>query len=270
MSFSISINKIFDDANRCGCGRLYRIWTSRTEDCSVKKVKKIQGLFEEMVVCLCDRKYGISLIRSVTTQADKNEKFWCFIGVNGLWDTKTSYSILTHSISMASSSSSSIMASPGANASSYDVFLSFRGEDTRHNFTDHLYERLRTAGILTFRDEEEIERGEKVKPEIENAIKGSRASIVVLSENYATSTWCLDELYLILQQRREGDHFVLPVFYKVDPSDVGKQHKTFAIEVKASSRWTDQNVNLWKEALTEVAGLAGEVLSRYASLSLSL
>ncbi|CAH1449260.1 unnamed protein product [Lactuca virosa] len=160
---------------------------------------------------------------------------------------------------MASSSSSSIM----ADASKFDVFLSFRGEDTRYNFTDHLYKRLMTAGIFTFRDEEDIKRGEEVKPEIEKAIKESKASIVVLSQNYATSTWCLDELVLILQKRKEGNHFVLPVFYHVDPSNVGKQNKTFALQVKESSlRWTDQNVKLWKEALMEVAGLAGEVLSR--------
>ncbi|KAI9215660.1 hypothetical protein POPTR_T002968v4 [Populus trichocarpa] len=32
----------------------------------------------------------------------------------------------------------------------YDVFLSFRGEDTRKTFTDHLYTALVQAGIHTF------------------------------------------------------------------------------------------------------------------------
>ncbi|XP_023760973.1 disease resistance protein RPS4 isoform X1 [Lactuca sativa] len=149
------------------------------------------------------------------------------------------------------------MASHGSN----NVFLSFSGEDTRHSFTDHLYYALRRAGISTFRDEEEIERGEKLMPEIKRIIKESRASVVVFSENYATSTWCLDELVLILEQRTECNHFVLPVFYHVDPSDLRKHTKTFAIEVKASSRWTDHNVNLWKKALKETADLAGMVLS---------
>ena len=44
----------------------------------------------------------------------------------------------------------------------YDVFLSFRGEDNRKNFTDHLYTALVKAGILTFRDHNEIPRGEEI------------------------------------------------------------------------------------------------------------
>ncbi|KAI3827468.1 hypothetical protein L1987_01544 [Smallanthus sonchifolius] len=151
--------------------------------------------------------------------------------------------------------------SPGALATRYDVFLSFRGEDTRHSFTDHLYDALVRAGIRAFRDNEEIDRGQELKLEIASAIKASEASIVVLSENFATSTWCLEELCLILQQRREHSHFVLPVFYKVDPSDVRKQNNTFSIQVKASSRWTDDNVNRWKAALKQIASLTGEVVS---------
>ncbi|KAI3701535.1 hypothetical protein L6452_26696 [Arctium lappa] len=175
----------------------------------------------------------------------------------------SSASRLTSSLGDNSTSydQSAIMASPGTDAICYDVFLSFRGEDTRDSFTDHLYDALGRAGFLTFRDNDEIDRGRELKPEIERAIKASKASIVVLSEHYATSTWCLEELWLILEQRREFNHFVLPVFYHIDPSDVRKQDKTFKIEVKTSSKWTSDNVNQWKKALTKVADLTGFVLS---------
>ncbi|KAJ0886375.1 putative TIR domain-containing protein [Helianthus annuus] len=160
----------------------------------------------------------------------------------------------------------------------YDVFLSFRGEDTRHTFTDHLYEALLGAGLRTFRDNDAIDRGQELKPEIETAIINSRASIVVLSENYANSRWCLDELCLILEQRREINHFVIPVFYHVDPADVRKQRGSFAIRrsrcfssclacscmnTKEGSKWTEDNVRRWKAALTEFANLTGMVLSGY-------
>ena len=69
----------------------------------------------------------------------------------------------------------------------YDVFLSFRGEDTRKNFTDHLYTALIQAGIHTFRDDNELPRGEEISPQLVKAIEGSRISIVVFSKHYASS-----------------------------------------------------------------------------------
>ncbi|KAM7469358.1 hypothetical protein LguiA_007541 [Lonicera macranthoides] len=105
----------------------------------------------------------------------------------------------------------------------YDVFLSFRGEDTRKTFIDHLYTALVQQGFRTFRDDDETEKGEYLKSELEKAIHQSKISIVVMSKDYASSTWCLDELVMILKRRRTSRHIVLPVFYDVDPSQVRKQ-----------------------------------------------
>ncbi|MFS7917422.1 putative TIR domain, P-loop containing nucleoside triphosphate hydrolase [Helianthus anomalus] len=161
---------------------------------------------------------------------------------------------------MASTSSSSSTSAPTTHYE-YDVFLSFRGEDTRHSFTDHLYKALHQAGIRTFRDDDEIREGRQLKPEIERSITTSRASIIVISNNFANSRWCLDELSLILQQKRNAGHFVFPVFYGVHPSDVRNQRGSFTIEAKEGSKWTEDNVIRWKEALTEVADLKGMVVS---------
>ncbi|KAJ0799967.1 putative TIR domain, P-loop containing nucleoside triphosphate hydrolase [Helianthus annuus] len=161
---------------------------------------------------------------------------------------------------MASTSSSS--SAPTTSSYEYDVFLSFRGEDTRHSFTDHLHKALHQAGIRTFRDDDEIREGQQLKPEIERSITTSRASIIVISNNFANSRWCLDELSFILQQKRNARHLVFPVFYGgVDPSDVRNQRGSFAIEAKEGSKWTEDNVIRWKEALTEVADLKGMVVS---------
>ncbi|KAL6317014.1 hypothetical protein AAG906_026738 [Vitis piasezkii] len=80
----------------------------------------------------------------------------------------------------------------------WDVFLSFRGEDTRLNFTDHLYSALTRRGIHTFRDDEGLERGGEIQPSLLKAIEDSMISVVVFSENYAHSKWCLDELDKIM------------------------------------------------------------------------
>ncbi|KAM7465625.1 hypothetical protein LguiB_013187 [Lonicera macranthoides] len=103
----------------------------------------------------------------------------------------------------------------------YQVFLSFRGEDTRKTFTDHLYTALIQAGIRTFRDDDEIERGKKLELELRKAIQHSRIAIIVFSKNYASSKWCLDEVVMILEWSRStsSGQEVLPIFYDVDPSD---------------------------------------------------
>lgn len=161
--------------------------------------------------------------------------------------------LLSDFISMASTSSAQTHYE-------YDLFLSFRG-DTRNNFTDHLYKALTEAGIRTFRDDDEIGEGQELKPEIDRSITESRASLIVISEKFATSRWCLDELWLILEQKRKAGHLVFPVFYGVDPSDVRNQRGSFTIEAKEGSKWTEDNVMRWKAALTEVADLKGMVVS---------
>ena len=112
----------------------------------------------------------------------------------------------------------------------YDVFLSFRGDDTHMDFTSHLNGFLKLKGIHTFIDDE-LQRGEEISTKLLEAIKSSRSSIIILSENYASSTWCLDELVEILECKKSGQ-MVLPVFYKVDPSEVrnkkGKIWRSFS------------------------------------------
>nr|XP_043611775.1 disease resistance protein RUN1-like [Erigeron canadensis] len=152
----------------------------------------------------------------------------------------------------------------------YDVFLSFRGADTRLRFTAHLYDALIDANVDTFLDDEDINTGEDLKPELEDAIRSSRASVIVLSENYATSTWCLDELALILDQRLTSDHIVIPIFYHVEPTDVRKQQNSFKTamaehrqkmeaETNAEKRvnWGEK-IDRWCKALTDVANLKGK------------
>jgi 3-dehydroquinate dehydratase len=107
------------------------------------------------------------------------------------------------------------------------VFLSFRGKDTRYGFTDHLYNALIQKGIFTFRDDEELETGKPISQELLKAIEESRFAIVILSENYASSTWCLDELAEIVRCMKENEMIVVPVFYHVNPSNVRHQRGTF-------------------------------------------
>ncbi|CAK7346634.1 unnamed protein product [Dovyalis caffra] len=148
----------------------------------------------------------------------------------------------------------------------YDVFLSFRGADTRKGFTDHLYSALVRDGIHTFRDANEINSGEEIGTECLQAIEESRFSVVILSKRYASSTWCLEELVHILKCRNEGAHVVWPVFYDIDPSDVeelkGSFEEAFA-EHEKSFKDDMHKVEKWKDALREVAYLKGLDLQKH-------
>ncbi|WVZ02089.1 hypothetical protein V8G54_022895 [Vigna mungo] len=70
----------------------------------------------------------------------------------------------------------------------YDVVLSFRGEDTRHTFTCHLYHALCQKGIITFMDDGELKLGDQIGSTLLRAIEESSISIAVLSENYSDSS----------------------------------------------------------------------------------
>ncbi|XP_061997384.1 putative disease resistance RPP13-like protein 1 isoform X1 [Rosa rugosa] len=140
----------------------------------------------------------------------------------------------------------------------YDVFLSFRGEDTRKNFTDHLHKTLLDARFRTFLDDDKLPRGENIKEELEKAIRESRSSVIVFSEDYASSKWCLDELVIILERRRTFNHFVLPVFYHVDPSHLRKQTGNVAEAfIEHQKTQSSEKLNGWRAALKQVADLAG-------------
>jgi len=136
----------------------------------------------------------------------------------------------------------------------YDVFLNFRGEDTRMNFTSHLHEALKQKNVETYIDYR-LEKGDGISPALIKAIEDSRVSIVILSENYASPKWCLEELSKILECHKNHGQIVIPVFYNIDPSHVRKQAGCY--EQTFATHQEELRYNKWRAALTELANLAG-------------
>ncbi|KAK9930154.1 hypothetical protein M0R45_027206 [Rubus argutus] len=157
---------------------------------------------------------------------------------------------------MAFSSSSSSSKS----TRKYDVFLSFRGDDTRNTFTDHLHTTLTGAGVRTFRDTEDLKKGLFMSASLRAAIQGSRICVIVFSENYAHSIWCLAELVEIMECRDKKGQMVLPIFYHVDPSHVRRQTDTFAAAFQkheAGGAASRDRISMWRSALQKAANLSG-------------
>ncbi|CAK8566866.1 unnamed protein product [Lathyrus sativus] len=165
-----------------------------------------------------------------------------------------------------SPSSSSTMLFP----KKHDVFLSFRGEDTRNNITSHLYEALNQKKVETYIDYM-LEKGEGIGPSLITAIQESHVSVVIFSENYASSKWCLDEIVKIMECKKDRGQIVIPVFYKIDPSHVRNQRGTYEKWFKEHelnlTRNNNQRLLNWRSALTEAANLSGWDFQTYRSES---
>ncbi|GJT57271.1 Toll/interleukin-1 receptor domain-containing protein [Tanacetum coccineum] len=142
----------------------------------------------------------------------------------------------------------------------YDVFLSFRGEDTRHNFVSHLYKALVQNGIQTYKDDEKIEKGETIDTQLIDSIEDSRFYVIVFSKNYASSSWCLDELVKIMECRKASEQTAYPVFYDVEPTEIRKQ--SGAVEKAFKKHENKEAAGKWMKALNEAGNLAGWELKK--------
>ncbi|CAN1287675.1 Disease resistance protein L6 [Linum perenne] len=155
--------------------------------------------------------------------------------------------------------SSSSSTNPALPAGEYEVFLSFRGPDVRTSFADCLYSCLVRSRIRTFRDEEELRKGEQIAPSLVQAIIESKIHIPIFSQDYASSKWCLQELAKMVECWKQGKgHVILPIFYFMNPRDVRHQDGPYkqAFELHAQKHDAD-TVKEWREALQEVGKMKG-------------
>lgn len=141
----------------------------------------------------------------------------------------------------------------------HEVFLSFRGEDTRYTFTGHLHASLTRLQVNTYIDYN-LQRGEEISSSLLRAIEEAKLSVVVFSKNYGNSKWCLDELLKILECKNMRGQIVLPIFYDIDPSHVRNQTGTYAEAFAKHEKHLQgqmDKVQKWRVALREAANLSG-------------
>ncbi|PKI39293.1 hypothetical protein CRG98_040349 [Punica granatum] len=130
----------------------------------------------------------------------------------------------THGPAEAMSESDRESLPPGCE---YEVFLSFRGPDTRESFADCLYNSL------------------------------SKISIPIFSKRYASSKWCLRELSLIAERYRENKQIVMPIFFDVTPDQVKNQTGNYDAALRQHAGKYPQCVGEWRSALSELGRLKG-------------
>ncbi|KAF7849921.1 hypothetical protein BT93_L0127 [Corymbia citriodora subsp. variegata] len=113
----------------------------------------------------------------------------------------------------------------------HEVFLSFRGPDTRLTIADSLYEAIKRAAIHVFKDDEELRVGKEI------GVKLSRDN---------------------------DEKIILPIFYDVDADDVKLKTKLYRTALqKHESDYGKDITKQWEEALREVARIKGWNLKDY-------
>ncbi|XP_039157494.1 TMV resistance protein N-like isoform X2 [Eucalyptus grandis] len=152
--------------------------------------------------------------------------------------------------------------------SEYQVFLSFRGPDTRDGFTDCLYHGLTDAGICVFRDDEELPIGERIDGALPRAIDNSRIYIPIFSQTYALSQWCLRELAQIVENasKSNGHKEILPIFFDVEPNDVKLKtplYRDAILNLEREKKLSTEQVDCWREALKKVDAIKGWEAKKY-------
>ncbi|KAK9062832.1 hypothetical protein SSX86_020022 [Deinandra increscens subsp. villosa] len=147
----------------------------------------------------------------------------------------------------------------------YDVFISFRGEDTRKTFVDHLFNALKQQGISAYKDDTDLQRGESIGQSLLKAIEESHIALIIFSKNYANSSWCLDELAYIMKCRDDRSQIVIPIFYNIDPSDVRKQKGEFGQGFSIHKQENIGKVEPWRKALVDASNIAGWELNNIAN-----
>ncbi|XP_039156354.1 disease resistance protein RPV1-like [Eucalyptus grandis] len=150
----------------------------------------------------------------------------------------------------------------------YEVFLSFRGEDTRTSFTDFLYTSMIDAGIRVYKDDKELRKGENFGPKLLQAINQSKISIPIFSKGYASSVWCLKELVQMVECQKTRGQKIMPIFYDVAPSEVRHQIRGYGeafLTHENKERYDEETLRKWKAALTTVGELDGWDLQKMAN-----
>ncbi|EFH41559.1 predicted protein [Arabidopsis lyrata subsp. lyrata] len=133
------------------------------------------------------------------------------------------------------------------------VFINFRGKELRKGFISFLVPALKDNNINVFIDDQE-ERG-KYLTSLFDRMGESKIALVIFSEDYTESKWCLDELVQIKECMDQNKLRVIPIFYKLDPAVVKRLQGKFGDQFRDLEyryKHKPERPQKWKEAVISV------------------
>ncbi|XP_019084318.1 PREDICTED: vesicle-associated protein 1-4-like [Camelina sativa] len=157
----------------------------------------------------------------------------------------------------------------------HQVFVSFRGSDVRHNFFSFLKDALIKNGINVVTDED-VPRGKPIDENLLKLIRNSRIAVVIFSENYPESTWCLDELVEIEKQMDLKKLDSCPIFFEIETCHV-KLHEAkssfdynlLRLEHRERKKARQINKKAWEDAEERFDGWRRALVSVASRLGLT-
>ncbi|CAN1147740.1 Disease resistance protein RLM3 [Linum perenne] len=155
---------------------------------------------------------------------------------------------------MASSSSSSAASSSSVSLQYtpywvHAAFLCFREEED-DDFVNFIFNKVLPDNNIT--NYKKTEKTQSID-DLLSILQGCALSIVIFSENFADSTKCLDEVAAIAQSKAQIGNWVLPIFYKMDRSDVTEESGSYATMIDTNPTASGHDKKRWMAALEVVA-----------------
>jgi len=95
---------------------------------------------------------------------------------------------------------------------------------------------------------DKLERGEEIWPSLVAAIERSTILLIIFSPDYASSRWCLEEVLKIVECKDRYERIVIPVFYKVAPTEVRHQSGSYKNAFVNHGLNYRRQVQMWKYA----------------------
>ncbi|XP_027083675.1 disease resistance protein RPV1-like [Coffea arabica] len=155
--------------------------------------------------------------------------------------------LLNHFVEIVASSSSSFASTPKW---TYDVFLSFRGEDVRKSFVYFLYSALQKKGIYTFKDDESLKDKDPFHLHYANLLKSQELQL-----SFSQKTMLLlHGVWMSLQRS------LTATTMRKQKGSFGKAFVKVEDEVEDKER-----VQKWRAALAEASSTSGWDVPKTAS-----
>ncbi len=143
----------------------------------------------------------------------------------------------------------------------YDAFISYNSEGPDEDFIrNQLYPKLELENdppLKIFFHKRDFKAGTLINVNIANAISKSNAGIVILSQEYLDSSWCIEEFDWFLEERRKDPSFLIYAIIMQNLKTLNKCPVQLAKFINENTGLEKDDLELWKKLSKLLLDLRG-------------